>query len=869
MFNFGRKIEKTESPVDIEENKKKEEYLSEVARRDKFLSSQKGANIEGSKNFGNYEEFNKNPSEHLINLYKKDLEKEYELFKKGDLNNTEDFKMHLRNLEMLSRKIALFQEFGKKAEAEMNKEITSPDLGQNKISNFTSIINKNFLDTKFKLLKSKFAEKIKPIKYMALALMFSIQPSVSQGQNKNEIKDSDKNKLEDTRTMETKEAVGQADKTYDMGADFRFTTEDESGNRESNILGGIIAPIALELDINKNTEGNIEANIPLTYAPDFKETELNKEDSVKMKIYFEQQIRKVVENTLIRIAETKGVYRANHEGEDDLLKNEYSNLKITSIKVTGYASPEASTSESVIPGNKEEKNLELAKKRAQIVEDVVKKILEENKVDLSVLDSVNFEEVQFSDNEWNSLTGLADSLGIKGLAQEDQILELVSKYNDGDYNNNPEVKKIMDEVVGNKRGATIEIEYETNKITQIVVPIPLLLLLLLSKRIRRGIFRRRKPKNPEPIKPEPIPEPIPTPVELTKNPREIFSEKDIDEENVISGDFNYYQLYETADKDVEYQDQYLIRKYFIEKELYPYIDDEFSIKQGLDYRSLIEHIYTIRDRYNTEEEIKIEIAKMLLEMWQQYDRNVRQAAGIEINKKTTLDYRHDEKKILWAKIAAPEMLNLARQYNNPDELFVEIEKLIQKNIDNIEKDIKKKEIVNDDEKLIKSVVEEEENDHTKNIPEIIDENEISEINSQETDKISQEEYDGMKDDMKMINRKIQLSEGIVTLEENNFKSEYGRKWYQNLHKIQEGMPVRFNKTELQMIGDVIEGILSKAVVKKEQTELEKATEEERSIFAEFKKFTEENPEEKIPKEMEERYRQAEERLRLAQEKAEI
>jgi hypothetical protein len=68
---------------------------------------------------------------------------------------------------------------------------------------------------------------------------------------------------------------------------------------------------------------------------------------------------------------------------------------------------------------------------------------------------------------------------------------------------------------------------------------------------------------------------------------------------------------------------------------------------------------------------------------------------------------------------------------------------------------------------------------------------------------------------------------------------------------------------------VIEGILSKAVVKKEQTELEKATEEERSIFAEFKKFTEENPEEKIPKEMEERYRQAEERLRLAQEKAEI
>lgn len=150
-----------------------------------------------------------------------------------------------------------------------------------------------------------------------------------------------------------------------------------------------------------------------------------------------------------------------------------------------------------------------------------------------------------------------------------------------------------------------------------------------------------------------------------------------------------------------------------------------------------------------------------------------------------------------------------------------------------------------------------------------EENETKELNSQENIEMTQEEYDAIKDDLKMLNKKIQETRGIINLSEDSFKSEYGRKRYKELNFIGEGKPVRFNQTELQTIGDEMEGVLGKATVKKEQTELEKAREEEQAIFAEFKKFTEENPEEKIPEEMEERYRQAEERLRLAQEKAEI
>lgn len=124
--------------------------------------------------------------------------------------------------------------------------------------------------------------------------------------------------------------------------------------------------------------------------------------------------------------------------------------------------------------------------------------------------------------------------------------------------------------------------------------------------------------------------------------------------------------------------------------------------------------------------------------------------------------------------------------------------------------------------------------------------------------ISQEEYAGMKDDLKMINRKIQSSEGIVTLEESDFKSSHGKKRYNELKHIPDGKPVTFNRSELMIIGDEMERVLSTS--KKAMTSEEKAQKSERDIFAEYEKFVEENPNEKIPEEMEERYRNAEKLL---------
>lgn len=73
--------------------------------------------------------------------------------------------------------------------------------------------------------------------------------------------------------------------------------------------------------------------------------------------------------------------------------------------------------------------------------------------------------------------------------------------------------------------------------------------------------------------------------------------------------------------------------------------------------------------------------------------------------------------------------------------------------------------------------------------------------------ISQEEYGGLSDDIKMLNRKIQTAEGIITLEATDFKSEYGKKRYMELKHIQGEKPIFWNKDELGKIATEIEKIL--------------------------------------------------------------
>ncbi|MEI8269883.1 MAG: hypothetical protein WCG45_00790 [bacterium] len=95
--------------------------------------------------------------------------------------------------------------------------------------------------------------------------------------------------------------------------------------------------------------------------------------------------------------------------------------------------------------------------------------------------------------------------------------------------------------------------------------------------------------------------------------------------------------------------------------------------------------------------------------------------------------------------------------------------------------------------------------------------------TQEKKEVSQEEYDAMKDDMIMLNRKRQLQDGIATIREGDFKSEYGKKRYRDLEHIADGIPATFNHEELLVIGDEIENILRNSKV----VRVEKETDEQK------------------------------------------
>ncbi|MCX6752864.1 MAG: hypothetical protein NTW62_00760 [Candidatus Nomurabacteria bacterium] len=81
-------------------------------------------------------------------------------------------------------------------------------------------------------------------------------------------------------------------------------------------------------------------------------------------------------------------------------------------------------------------------------------------------------------------------------------------------------------------------------------------------------------------------------------------------------------------------------------------------------------------------------------------------------------------------------------------------------------------------------------------------------NKEFSKEVTEAEYGGLKDDLKMLNKEIQSHHGIIMLEESSFKSEYGKKRYNELAFIKDEKPTRFNKEELQIIGNEMETYLS-------------------------------------------------------------
>lgn len=497
-----------------------------------------------------------------------------------------------------------------------------------------------------------------------------------------------KSQSRDTFKKNQTEHVVNKSNEITLDAVNRFHVQDSLGTVRFNEWS-LISPIQIEGKIEKNIEDSALTTIPYHYAQTFKEIVA---ESPEHRDSLEKQLIKDLKEEFSQSLNFYGIgtttqevdaYKKGGMRKEGIVT---SPANVKSITITGLASPEARTPESIKSGNIDPENIQLATDRAKDVSPFVKQALSELGIDTSKV-LIKSEEVQFTDGEYEAMVTLADKLGY--ISSSDTIggvYKFIKDYNLGTITDTNAVKQ-MDSILKEKRGVKIQVVSEGKESKDIVVPLPLLLLLLPSvfrglKNINwEGFWRKKKTKQESGEGDDSIPE--------KKKERQIFSEATFDQEILDIKDKNFHDLYRSAieTEKANYQDIQRISDLVYSEEIYPYLNHSETIEKGLDYKQLIDNTRKWRSlkppHYRADSEIKEKLAEHILEDWQEYDRNVRSGIktvdGNALPVETTVEYRHDPKKIIWAIQAAAHIFELS---NSKDDQ--ELEKNMDKRLIDIE-----------------------------------------------------------------------------------------------------------------------------------------------------------------------------------------
>jgi hypothetical protein len=497
-------------------------------------------------------------------------------------------------------------------------------------------------------------------------------------------------------TKETKKS--KSDTSIDVDFTGRDHLRDSKGNvTENDILSQIVFPGQGEFGYETKYVNKIDQVIPYSWSRNFSDAKAQtpaERDSIREHII--QDLQKDLEKKFVAWGffdhgkTTAEVYNYKH-GVNNTPYSEKTKPVVDSITITGLASPEGSKISSFFPGNVDAKNVSLAEKRAHDLEPYIKEALKRMGVDTNTIKSIKAEEVQFSPTEIKNLVDLATKGGYNpakvGVATAVQMM--IKDYNRGFIKDAATIKQ-LDNIIATKRGVKVEINYHGTESTKHVVPIPWLILLMgLGGLALRKFLKKETPDKPTPpggpFPPEPPIGPEPEP--KAKAPRQIFSEatfraEDLDQKK----DRNFHDIYRSAleTEGATPKDREIIYETVFAEEIYDFMDDEATIANGLDYKKIVDFARAWRaERPGYADEVKEKIADEILTQWQNYDRKIREGIktvdGKPLPVETTVEYRHDPKKVLWAIEAAIHIYELAGTKTN-EELLA----LMDKKVDEIE-----------------------------------------------------------------------------------------------------------------------------------------------------------------------------------------
>ncbi|MFA5871749.1 MAG: hypothetical protein WC858_03410 [Parcubacteria group bacterium] len=399
-----------------------------------------------------------------------------------------------------------------------------------------------------------------------------------------------------------------------------FEGVDENGNPKFNIWS-LVAILQTEFSYLEKKDGKMTFQIPFEYARLFAGDgkagkPMNPDHFPAMERYIDRDLKKKFAEILYGWDWNKKVYNNSREKAPE-------GLEIKSIEITGTASPEGSSPESIKPGKIDRENLDLALMRGRTALFLSKEWLARSGVDLKKIEEaasrIKAKEIQFSKIELFELKTLAAEM--PGSDDMEKIYNLIKRYNEESVEDRSS-KRLLEEMLLSKRMVEITIHYEGSRSRRVLIPIPLL-PIIISISIPWLIRKRETRKRVLSIAP------------TVKN-------TDLPPEN-----------------SAEYQD---IRERTIIDDLGTFFDAKDTVRRGLDYRKITDDVQRRYD-YFTNDGARLQyLTNEILKAWRIHDKKCRQEAGLaSADLESGLDYESQPYQIKWAKMHAVVLLELIEE----------------------------------------------------------------------------------------------------------------------------------------------------------------------------------------------------------------
>lgn len=445
----------------------------------------------------------------------------------------------------------------------------------------------------------------------------------------------------------------ESDGKTDFTLQHRFTVKDENGN-ESFSPWAFIAPVQLDITRTQSFEKKLKIDIPHEYSRLFNSAkEVDPGAQEKLKLYIKKQIQAQLVDDLTTLDPSSISENVLERDNPGALRSGERNFEVENISITGFTSPEGPEYKgpsTIDQQNIDQENISLGKLRAENVRPALIQALKEQGIDINeseVVDfSINSQEIQLSNEERDEVLDIAKRLGISGFNDEEIIFNTFLAFNDNEIND-PQAMAKLSKIISTKRTVSIMVHLKGDEKKVFIVPLPLLLLLPLPL-----LFRRRRNKKsdlgnnfqePENIKQEITNQETPVTSNNTNNERLLTYEQDepifAEAKNMVTNE---------------------MIKQTVTVDLFNNIDNEFTMKHGIDYRDICRQIQSLLDTYGPRQLEKI-VSDIILDKWSEHDLAVRRASGgfSEDNINKGLDYKNQKEQVAWSIAHARELIGLA------------------------------------------------------------------------------------------------------------------------------------------------------------------------------------------------------------------